>query len=281
MAPPRNVSALQRGIRLISASNENAAHMQLIMANVVAGQFLTGAVMRGGASLKLRYGDAVTRYTMDFDASRSISEDEFIENYNKRLSLGWNGFSGRVVRMPKPRPRNVPGEYVMQPFEIKLTYNNRPWCTVDLELSYNEVGDADAFDLVPIPPEIIDGFCKLGLPAPAPFPLMKISHQIAQKLHGVTDPDYVRAQDLIDLQLMLAREKIDFAEVHAVCMRLFGNRRKHSWPPVPDTSSEEWRTSYGRLKANLPVLPTIEDATAWLNELIKRIGRAGVGIKSE
>ena len=245
------------------------------MANVVAGQFLNGAVMRGGASLKLRYGDATTRYTMDFDASRSVSEDDFVALYGKRLAEGWNGFAGRIVRERKPRPNRVPTKYVMQPFEIKLTYNNRPWCTVDFELSYNEVGDADAYDIVPLPLEVVGIFRNLGLPDPEPFPLMKIVHQVAQKLHGVTDPDYVRAQDLIDLQLMFAHEKIDLGEVNSICSRLFPNRQKHAWPTRFAAEGEEWRLAYDKLKGDLPVLPTFREAEDWLNQQIAQIAAMG------
>jgi hypothetical protein len=71
-----------------------------MMANVIVGQFLDGAVMRGGGSLKLRYGGAITRYTMDFDAARSVAESEFVERFTSRLAVGWNGFSGRLVKMP-------------------------------------------------------------------------------------------------------------------------------------------------------------------------------------
>lgn len=279
MTPPRNVSALKRALRQIASSNEDAAHLQLIMANVVAGQFLKGAVMRGGASLKLRYGDATTRYTMDFDASRNVSEDDFVERYGKRLAEGWNGFAGRIVRERKPRPHRVPTEYVMQPFEIKLTYNNRPWCTVDFELSYNEVGDADAYDIVPLPIEVVSIFRKLDLPDPEPFPLMKIVHQVAQKLHGVTDPDYVRAQDLIDLQLMFAHENIDLVEVNAICSRLFPNRQKHAWPAQLAAEGEEWRLAYDNLKGSLPVIPTLREAATWLNRQITMIAAAGSGIR--
>ena len=271
MAPPRNVPALKRAIRLLCSSNEEAAHYQLIMANVVAGQFLNGAVMRGGASLKLRYGDDTTRYTMDFDASRSVSEDEFVECYSRTLAEGWGGFTGRLVREKQPRPRRVPDRYVMQPFEVKLAYMNRPWCTVDFELSYNEVGDADSYDIVPLPRGVISLFKDLSLPEPKPFPLMKISHQIAQKLHGLTDPDYVRVQDLIDLQIMAANEKLDLSEIRGICIRLFANRRKHFWPPKFTANSDEWRIAYDALKAGLPVRPIFEDAKSWVKELIERI----------
>lgn len=73
--PPRNIAFLERAIRKLAASDTNAVQLRSTMASVVAGQFLDGAVMRGGGSLKLRYGQSTTRFTMDFDACRSISED--------------------------------------------------------------------------------------------------------------------------------------------------------------------------------------------------------------
>jgi len=223
MKPPHNVTYLEKALRALAKTDDSLVRLRRTLANVIAGQFLEGAVMRGGGSLKLRYGEQATRYTLDFDAARKIDEEAFVERFNRRLAAGWGLFSGRLVRAPKPHPRKVPGEYVMQPFEVKLTYKNQAWCTVDLEVSYDEVGDADACDLLPLPDGVLSSFRALGLPDPAPVPLMRISHQLAQKLHGVTDPQYCRAQDLIDLQLMVAREEIDFAEVRAICLRLFAN----------------------------------------------------------
>ena len=93
MIPPRNVPDLQRELRRAASSNEEFAHWQVVMANVIAGQFLDGAVMRGGAALKLRYGDADTRYTMDL-MHRAVS--------TKRSSLivtanGWR-LGGTALR---------------------------------------------------------------------------------------------------------------------------------------------------------------------------------------
>ena len=158
----------------------------------------------------------------------------------------------------------------MRPFEVKLTYKNHAWCTVDLEVSYDEVGDADECDRVALPEGVLDSFRALGLPDPAPIPLMRISHQIAQKLHGATDSLYCRAQDLVDLQLMVLREKVDYAEVNAICNRLFANRRRQSWPSEVN-ATEEWRIAYDRTKGTLPVLPTIDEAVIWVNELIAKI----------
>ena len=104
MKPPHNVIYLERALRAMAQTDDSLIRLRRTLANVIAGQFLDGAVMRGGGSLKLRYGEQATRYTLDFDASRKIGEEAFIERYNASLSVGWSLFSGRLVRAPKPRP---------------------------------------------------------------------------------------------------------------------------------------------------------------------------------
>jgi hypothetical protein len=50
----------------------------------------------------------------------------------------------------------------------------------------------------------------IGLPAPSPIPCMALHHQIAQELHGSSEDDSARAHDLIDLQLIVENESIDY-----------------------------------------------------------------------
>lgn len=272
--PPHNVAALERAIRQMAGADKNANEMRMALASVIAGQFLDGAVMRGGGSLKLRYGAGTTRVTEDFDACRNVPEDEFVASYNRRLAEGWAGFTGRLVKEDKAHPKDVPEAYVMQPFEVKLAYRNHPWCTVELELSYNEVGDADELDTVPLPEDVRSLFPRLGLPEPMPVPLMRIPHQIAQKLHGVTDRSLSRVQDLIDLQLIAAHEGIDFAEVDAICKRLFANRKRQPWPSpiVPDAG---WPREYEEMGRGMEGLRPFEEAVAWGNRFIREISGAG------
>lgn len=82
--PPHNIAALERAIRQMAGTDRNANEVRMALSSVIAGQFLDGAVMRGGGSLKLRYGAGTTRVTEDFDASRKVSEDEFVASYNRR-----------------------------------------------------------------------------------------------------------------------------------------------------------------------------------------------------
>ncbi len=94
MKTPQNVSFLERGIRSLVDSNDKAYRLRVLRADVVVGQFLEGAVMRGGGALKLRYGNAATRFTMDFDAARRVEVGDFEDMFANRLQAGWNGFSG-------------------------------------------------------------------------------------------------------------------------------------------------------------------------------------------
>ena len=272
MKPPRNVSELESALRRIGGTDENGYRLRCIMADVVAGQFLTGAVLRGGSSLKMRYGNATTRFTVDFDVARRLGEEEFIEKFNERLVSGWMDFSGRLVKEPKAAPRDVPPEYVMQPYSLKLTYAKRPWCTVALEVAYNEIGDADEQDLVPVPDDIKSLFSRLNFPEPSPIPVMLVEYQFAQKLHGATDPRGCRAQDLVDLQLIMARESLNHARLRLICERLFANRKRQAWPSFISVT-DTLRPKYDYSRSNMDVLPDVNQAIAAINDFIQEIAQ--------
>ena len=99
---------------------------------------------------------------------------------------------------------------------------------------------------------------------------MALKHQIAQKLHGVSEPGSERAHDLVDLQLIFRRTTIDLAEVNSVCQRIFAYRKMQSWPPVV-TKNEGWDDLYAAARHELPVLDTATEAVAWANDLIRKI----------
>ena len=56
------------------------------MANVLVGQFLPDGVVKGGSSLKLRYGNRATRVTTDFDAAAKYDREEFIAALQKKMN---------------------------------------------------------------------------------------------------------------------------------------------------------------------------------------------------
>lgn len=156
----------------------------------------------------------------------------------------------------------------MSPYDVKLAYMGKPWCTVPLEVGRNEIGDADAIDWIELA-DVADLFAKTGLPAPGKAPIMPIKYQIAQKLHAVTSGGD-RARDLVDLQLIARNCEVDLVETRSICVRLFSYRKAQAWPPLVESRSG-WETLYAEQSAGLPVLSNVDEAVEWANAFIRKI----------
>ena len=268
---PHNEHELELALTRYVGSNVAAIECRDIMAGVVLGQMLPeGSVVKGGTSMRLRLGPERSRVTVDFDAARSVELDIYIKELRSRLETGWHDFTGEVLIRRKSSPPGVPFEYVMQPLDVKLAYRNHPWCTIRLEVGCNELGDADETETRELPQKIQDIFTSLNLPKPKPIPLMPLPFQIAQKLHGVSQPGNSRVRDLIDLQLIEQNETFDMAHTAAICRRLFAYRKTHTWPPQV-AKGELWDEIYVTQRSSLPVRSTVDDAIAWVNDLIRKI----------
>ncbi len=73
--------------------------------------------------------------------------------------------------------------------------------------------------------------------------------------------------------IILDNGAIDLRKTHAICVRLFAYRKQQTWPPTI-AIQERWESLYLTARENLPVLPTVEEAIAWANDLIARIDAA-------
>ena len=272
--PPNSKSNLERAISRYAGNDAvRANELAVALSNAIVAQMIGAGVVKGGSSLKLRYGDKATRVTKDLDTAWSMDLDSFLKDIRAKLKLGWNGFAGEVVVLKQASPRGIPFEYVMQPCAVHLSYLGTPWRVVDMEIGHNEIGDADAFDLIPVPNEIALLTEYLSFPELGEVRAMKLEYQVAQKLHGATERGSKRAHDLIDLQLIISQEDIDMAATAAVCRELFRYRRKQPWP-TSVVKNENWEATYADQKGNLNVLPTVDEAIAWANELIASIDKA-------
>lgn len=265
---PTGVRSLEQRIRNLEGNDGLALRRRVGMALVVVGQMLPEGAIKGGSAMALRYGRG-TRFTQDLDAARVQPLVRFRSDFEESLSTGWAGFTGRLVAKAAPRPRAVPTAYVMQPFEVKLDYRGRSWCTVKFELGHNEIGDANEPEHQ-LAADLAELFTAVGLEAPKPVPVMRSDHQIAQKLHAVSSAGSERAHDLIDLQLLDMREDLDLAQVAATCVRLFDYRRQQAWPPVI-VAAGQWGSLYAEAAEGLDVLPTVEQSVTWANQFVHSI----------
>lgn len=279
--PPRNLRSLATRIEnLARERGRPVKRIQRVIANTVVGQMLPAGVVKGGTAMKLRVGEQASRFTPDLDASRdrSLSLQEYLDRLDDGLAAGWEGFTATLTRLPAPQPEAVPAEYVMQPFDIRVAYLTRHWLTVRFELGRDEVGSTAEAE-TRIAQDILDMFSEIGLPEPAPLPVLAVEHQIAQKLHACTTVNSAtganeRAHDLVDLQILEQEERIDMAAVDALATRLFVARRGTPWPPTVRAYAG-WDTIYAAAAEGLGVHTDVHAAVEWANDFIARAARAG------
>lgn len=112
----------------------------------------------------------------------------------------------------------------------------------------------------------------LAFPSLGSIKAMKLEYQIAQKLHGASENNSKRAHDLIDLQLIFAKNEPNLELTGEICRKLFRYRRKQPWPTNIE-KGEHWEDVYERQKRDLPVLPTVDEAISWANALIARLAK--------
>jgi hypothetical protein len=274
---PTNLRSLDTRIdNLARARGRPVRRIQRALSNAVVGQMLPPGVVKGGTAMKLRVGEAGSRFTPDLDASRSeaLSLEDYLDELAERLASGWSGFTGAVEEQEPPQPEGVPDEYIMQPFAIRLAFKGRHWLTVPFELGRDEIGSTSEGDLR-IADDIVELFATLGLETPSPIPVLALDHQIAQKLHACTSINPKtggndRAHDLVDLQILEQEETIDMALVASTGARLFAARRAHAWPPIV-VAHAGWGSIYAEAADGLDVLDNVDNAVAWANDFIGRV----------
>lgn len=139
--PPTSVRSLEQRIRNFESTDSLVSRRRVAMALVVVSQMLPEGVVKGGSAMALRFGRN-TRFTRDLDAARISSLENFRSAFEDRLTQGWAGFTGRLIIKKVPAPSGIPTAYVMQPFEVKLDFHGKSWCTVSFELGHDEIGDS-------------------------------------------------------------------------------------------------------------------------------------------
>jgi hypothetical protein len=278
--PPANLQTLNRRIAgLATELGRPVRRVQRAVANTVVGQMLPLGVVKGGTAIKLRVGEAASRFTPDVDTSprAGFTLDEYVSEFQERLHGGWGGFTGTVETLDPAQPAGVPDDYVMRPYRLALAFQSRHWLSVPLEVGHDEVGStADAEPRMA--GDILAIFEKLVLPRPEAVPLMATHHQVAQKLHACTSQNprtgrNDRAHDLVDLQILVDEEPVDLGAVGVTARRLFASRRAHPWPPTV-VAFEGWPAIYAAAAEDLDVLPTVDAAVAWVNQLVARTEEA-------
>jgi Nucleotidyl transferase AbiEii toxin, Type IV TA system len=276
----------------------------LIRSIIVAQMLPDGVVVKGGIGVKFRLGEVGTRATTDVDV---VAQDraDFLRELNERLSTGWGAvpasrgalkknpdapprlaFNGQARPDRQPQPGDVPAEYLMKPYNVTLNFLGRPWASVPVEVAHDEIGGLEQTDVTTqLAEQIVAVGRILGFGELEPVRLISLEQQIAQKIHAATEPASERAHDLLDLQLLWevaaeAGKGLDVPLLANLCRRTFQYRARHGWPPTA-AMSEVLEPAYAAAKEEarsyaesaIPFAENINEACAWLNELIEEIDR--------
>ncbi len=276
---PTNRTHLIKLINEAKVSDASSIELSKSLATIAVCQMLvpmnsvTGfaGMVKGGTAIKLRLGRVGARASADVDIIRNIEKAMFEEKLIESLRIGWQGFTGRLKILDPANPKNIPKEYLMQPYKISLFYEGKEWQFVTLELGTDEIGDTEEHDLV-FAESLIVELEQFGFSEIAPVPVIALHHQIAQKIHASTQVGSERAHDLVDLQLLVSRES-DLKLLRETCVRLFKYRKSTIWPPTFKLNPG-WEDLYAASTEGLAVLNSASEAVAWGNKLLQDIEEA-------
>lgn len=296
VTPPLNVTQLNARLAHVAAElGIPVARARVMLCTLIVSQMLPDTVaVKGGMGVKLRFGERGTRATSDLDVSTRARGEEFEQAFRVRLAEGWGtvpaskgeqrrnpeasdrvAFTATVRAMKLHDPGLARPEYVMHPYRVSITFLGNAWGALDVEVSDPEI-DPYAHARKEIDGELVQFGAYFGFGELRPVELVDLEYQIAQKLHAVTDPAYVRAHDLVDLQL-LWNAGPDLPSLLSFCVRTFDWRRQQAWPPLPVRPMDGWELAYIDARAETevdgqtPVLPNIAAAREWLSQILDSI----------
>lgn len=221
-------------------------------------------VVKGGVALELRLR-LRARATKDFDATFRAGFGDMIESLDRALAEPYGGF--QMARRGETRDIGK-----ARRMDVRLLYRDKPWATVQMEVSMGEGPDVEA-ERVPA-----TDLGELGLDGPEFIYCLSARYQIAQKIHAVTAPPRLdrpneRYRDLVDLWL-LRELGVGHGAVREACETVFRRRAQHGWPPtveVPDT----WPEPFARLASEVGLATTdVHRVAAAIREYVATIASA-------
>jgi hypothetical protein len=181
-------------------------------------------LLKGGVAIELRFG-LRARASKDVDLGMLAPASELLPLMRAVCALTWDDFSFAIKR------HDVTVNDTVRLF-VQVYYFGKPFDTAKIDLT--PANDEMVTEFLPS-----FSFGAIALPEPSDIPCLSVLDQVAQKIHAVTDPaSKDRARDLVDIMLHEPLIAGRWAELGAVCVRVFTEREKHSWPPFREFPPE-------------------------------------------
>lgn len=88
MSRPNSRRNLDIAIERIARNSKDAIRIRRNMANAIVGQLLPDGAVKGGSSLKLRFGENAARFSRDLDTARVSDINSYREALEEALTAG-------------------------------------------------------------------------------------------------------------------------------------------------------------------------------------------------
>jgi hypothetical protein len=245
LKPPPTFQDLQKRIAALAKAKGVPAERlyQRVGTDVLVSAFEQGRAqgivdyyaVKGGMALEVRFGMRA-RASRDLDIALPVPFDAIPDLLDRVLDVGFGDFALRRKGLLRTLERASTYRA-----EISIVYKRKPLFTLDVDI--NGVGIDVAVDVVGS-----DILGDLGFPGALQMRLLNIHQQLAQKLHGATQPSMdgytnARYRDVVDCLLIEDGGSLDYdlGRIHAAS--LFSRRATHAWPTYLnlDDLGRPWR----------------------------------------
>jgi len=272
---PRSAGELTKRVRVYARKREVAeGRVRLWIADMALAGALGVArdegaapliTVKGGVAMELRLPKRA-RATRDVDLSVHAVDVDLVEVVEAALASGWGDFTLRRSGEP----------HVMLNGTVRLRvavqYRGSAWATLQVDVSHTDLEDVGSEDAAPL------SLQPFGLQGPPAVPCLPVTHQIAQKLHAVTEPTTLevrqeRVRHLVDL-LLIRELATDLSALRTACRRVFAARATHSWPPSV-VMVRGWEPEFARLAVEVGLeAKDLEGAIRQLDAFIQQVEAA-------
>ena len=182
---------------------------------------------KGGMALEIRFG-VHARASRDLDIGILSGGADLVALFDRVLTIGFDEFT-----LERPRDVRILENVSTYRFSVKIKYKRQPFGTLEVDLNEDSYETAVTIEQTAF-------LTALGLPGPLDVPLLDPYLQLAQKLHGATEPDRAdyknnRYRDILDVLVIASSDKIDldFVRLRSVVTAEFARRPHHtSWLPI-------------------------------------------------
>lgn len=213
--------------------------------------------------MELRFAQRA-RATKDLDLGIGGTRANRLQTLSSVLRLGFDQFTFRL----KARAREMELADTVR-VEVAVQYQTRSWQTVEIDL-----GPAKAGHVELIAPHV-EGLAELGIPVTSPVRCLRLSDQVAQKLHACTGPGAAgRARDVLDILLIDALGELNYSETAEAALRVFNERETHGFPPT-FVMPADWRAEVEAMAADLEFrISTANDIEQRFREIIDALAQS-------